>query len=51
PEVVVLCWKKCLDKAKNYWKAIGNEIGDESKNENEDNLNLYSEDKIFNSEE
>ncbi|CAG8758623.1 10706_t:CDS:2 [Gigaspora margarita] len=29
-EVVVSCWKKCLNKAKEYWKTIEVGIGDES---------------------
>jgi len=29
-KVVVSCWKKCLNKAKEYWETIEVSIGDES---------------------
>ncbi|CAG8822948.1 12545_t:CDS:1, partial [Racocetra persica] len=45
--MVVSCWKKCLDKARNYWKTIDDEINDESDDSDNESLDFCSGDEDF----
>ncbi|CAG8669478.1 2833_t:CDS:2, partial [Cetraspora pellucida] len=44
-DVVVLCWKKCLGKARNYWEMVNDGINNESEDED---IDLYSGDENLN---
>ncbi|CAG8793697.1 5514_t:CDS:2, partial [Gigaspora rosea] len=46
-DMVVSCWKKCLDKARNYWETIDDEINDESDNSDNESLDFCSGDEDF----
>ncbi|CAG8825808.1 44701_t:CDS:1, partial [Gigaspora margarita] len=42
-EVVVSCWKKCLNKAKEYWETIEVGIGDESDEDSNTDTNKFDQ--------